>query len=341
MQVYTVQRRIGKQSVLLEKNVALLSVATVAGPKESMGPLSHFFDRQYTDTLCKEKSFERAECHMLEEACYLALGKAGLSPEDMDYFIGGDLLNQVITSNFCARSLAIPYLGIYGACSTLAQGLSLGAMLIQGGFAQYILIATSSHNCAAERQYRYPTEYGFQRPGYAQWTVTGAGAVVLGPAGEGEGPVIEAITVGKVVDAGLKDPFALGMAMAPAAADTIYHHFLDLERQPTDYQLILSGDLGGVGKKLNEDLLAGQGFDIAPLYSDCGVLLYYPHQKVDAGGSGCACVALVFLGYFYPKMLAKELRRVLLVATGALHSPTSYMQRENIPAIAHALALEI
>ena len=339
MQVYTVQGRIGKQSVLLEKNVALLSVATVAGPKESLGPLSHCFDRQYTDILCKEKSFERAELHMLEEACYLALGKAGLSPEDMDYFIGGDLLNQVITSNFCARSLAIPYLGIYGACSTLAQGLSLGAMLIQGGFAQYILIGTSSHNCAAERQYRYPTEYGFQRPRYAQWTVTGAGAVVLGPAGEG--PRIEAITTGKVVDAGLKDPFALGMAMAPAAADTLYHHFLDLEREPTDYQLILSGDLGGVGKKLNEDLLAVKGFNIAPLYSDCGVLLYYPHQKVDAGGSGCACVALVFLGYFYPKMLAKELRRVLLVATGALHSPTSYMQRENIPAIAHALALEI
>lgn len=341
MQAHAMQRKIGRQSVLLEKDVALLSVATVAGPKESMGPLSSFFDRRCTDIFCREKSFEKAELQMLEEACYLALGKAGLSPDDMDYYIGGDLLNQIITSNFCARSLALPYWGIYGACSTLVQGLALGAMLIQGGFAQYVLVATASHNCAAERQYRYPTEYGFQRPGYAQWTVTGAGAVVLGPAGMGGSPAIDAATIGKVVDAGLKDPFSLGMAMAPAAADTIYQHFQDLERQPSDYQLILSGDLGGVGKKLNEDLLASKGFDIAPLYSDCGVLLYYPHQKVDAGGSGCACIALGFLGYFYPKMLAKELRRVLLVATGALHSPTTYMQRENIPAVAHALALEV
>ena len=341
MQTYAVHRKAGRQSVLLEKNVALISVATVAGPKEGAGPLSQFFDRCCTDIFCQEESFEKAELQMLEEACYLALGKAGLSPEDMDYYIGGDLLNQIITSNFCARSLALPYLGIFGACSTLSQGLALGAMLIQGGFARYILVGTSSHNCTAERQYRYPTEYGFQRPAYAQWTVTGAGAVVLGPAGEGRGPAIEAITVGKVVDAGLKDPLALGTAMAPAAADTIYHHFQDLKRQPNDYQLILSGDLGGVGKKLNEDLLAAKGFDIAPLYGDCGVLMYYPHQKVNSGGSGCACIALAFLGYFYPKMLTQELRKVLLVATGALHSPTSYMQQESIPAIAHALALEI
>ncbi|MGI6309057.1 MAG: stage V sporulation protein AD [Dethiobacteria bacterium] len=340
LQVYTVQRRIGKQTVLLEKKVALLSVATVAGPKESLGPLSNFFDRHCTDNILKEKSFERAECHMLEEACYLALGKAGLSPEDMDYFIGGDLLNQVITSTFCARNLAIPYLGIYGACSTLAEGLSLGAMLIQGGFAQHILVATSSHNCTAERQYRYPTEYGYQKPGYGQWTVTGAGAVVLGPAA-GEGPNIEAITTGKVVDAGVKDPFDLGTAMAPAAADTIYNHFIDLDREPAYYNLILSGDLGGVGKKLNEDILTRKGFNIAPYYTDCGVLIYYPHQKVNAGGSGCACIALVFLGYFYQKMIAKELCRVLIVATGALHSPTTFMQRESIPAIAHAVSLEI
>jgi len=235
--------------------------------------------------------------------------------------------------------MAIPYLGIYGACSTLTEGLSLGAMLLQGGFARYILVATSSHNCAAERQYRYPTEYGYQRPGYAQWTVTGAGAFVLSSAGEG--PRVESITIGKVVDAGVKDPFDLGAAMAPAAADTIYNHFNDLEREPSYYNLILTGDLGGVGKKLNEDILAGKGFNIQYNYTDCGVLIYYPHQKVDAGGSGCACSALVFLGYFYQKMLGKELRRVLLVATGALHSPTTYMQGESIPAIAHAVSLEI
>ena len=339
MQVYTEQKKVGKQSVLMGKKVAILAAATVAGPKESLGPLSNFFDRHYEDTILAEKSFERAECRMLEEACYLALGKAGLSREDMDYYLGGDLLNQVISSTFCARSLAIPYLGIFGACSTLAEGLSLGTMLIQGGFAKYILVATSSHNCSAERQYRYPTEYGFQKPGYSQWTVTGAGAVVLGPAG-GKGPRIEAITTGKVVDAGEKDPYALGSAMAPAAADTIYNHFVELKRNPAHYDLILSGDLGGVGKKLNEDILAGKGFDITPYYTDCGVLIYYPHQKVNAGGSGCACIALVFLGYYYQKMLAQELKRVLLVATGALHSPTTFMQRESIPAIAHALSIE-
>jgi stage V sporulation protein AD len=339
LQSTTIERRIGKQSVVLEKNVTLVSSATVAGPKESLGPLSAFFDRHHTDNILKEKSFEKAECHMLEEACHLALGKSGLSPGDMDYFIAGDLLNQVISASFCARGLAIPYLGIYGACSTLAEGLSVGGMLIQGGFARHVLVATSSHNCTAERQYRYPTEYGYQRPGYAQWTVTGAGAVVLGS--EGEGPHLESITTGKVVDAGVMDPFDLGVAMAPAAADTIYNHFVDLEREPSYYNLILTGDLGGMGKKLNEDILAGKGFNIGPNYTDCGVLLYYPHQKVDAGGSGCACSALVFLSQFYKKMLQKELRRVLLVATGALHSPTTYLQQESIPAIAHAVSLEI
>jgi stage V sporulation protein AD len=339
LQTLRVERKIGRQSVLLEKDVMLLSSATVAGPKESLGPLSADFDRSYKDNIIKEKSFEKAECHMLEEACYLALGKARLSPEDIDFFIAGDLLNQIVTATFCARKLAIPYLGIYGACSTLSEGLSLGAMLVEGGFAKHILVGTSSHNCSAERQFRYPTEYGYQKPGYSQWTATGAGAVVLGT--NGQGPRVESITVGKIVDAGVKDPFALGVAMAAAAADTIYNHFLDLERDPTYYNIILTGDLGGIGKKLNEDILAGKGYDIQPNYTDCGVLLYYPHQKVDAGASGCAASALVFLGHFYRKMMAKELRKALLVATGALHSPTTVLQQESIPCIAHAVSLEI
>ncbi|MGI6318681.1 MAG: stage V sporulation protein AD [Dethiobacteria bacterium] len=339
MQTLTVERKIGKQSVLLEKDIMLLSSATVAGPKEGLGPLSADFDRICSDNIIKEKSFERAECHMLEEACYLALGKAKLTPEDIDLFIAGDLLNQVVTASFCARKLAIPFLGIYGACSTFAEGLSLGAMLIEGGFAKHILTGTSSHNCSAERQYRYPTEYGFQRPGYAQWTATGAGAVVLGSGGEG--PRVESITTGKVVDTGIKDPLALGTAMAGAAADTIYNHFRDLDRNPSYYNIILTGDLGGVGKKLNEDILAAKGYDIQANYADCGVLLYYPHQKAGPGASGCASSALVFLGHFYRKMMAKELRKVLLVATGALHSPTTVLQQESIPCIAHAVSLEI
>lgn len=334
-----VKKKAGEQSVLLEKKAVLLSPATVAGPKENLGPLAACFDRSFENLILNEQSFEKAELHMLEEACYLSLGKAGVTPGDMDYFIAGDLLNQVISSNFCARKLAIPYFGIYGACSTLTEGISLGAMLVEGGFADHILLATSSHNCASERQYRYPTEYGYQRPGYAQWTVTGAGAVII--SSSGKGPRVESITTGKVIDTGVKDPFNLGTAMAPAAAHTIYQHFLDLEREPAYYNLIATGDLGMVGKKLNEDILERKGIDIRNNYTDCGVLLYHPHQKVDAGGSGCACSALVFLGYFYPKMLKKELRKILLVATGALHSPCTFMQRESIPAIAHAVSLEI
>ncbi len=339
MQVLTVARKTGKQSVLLERDIALLSAATVAGPKEGLGPLAADFDRICSDNIMKEESFEKAERHMLEEACYLSLGKARLTPDEIDLFIAGDLLNQVVTASFCARKLAVPFLGVYGACSTLAEGLSLGAMLVEGGFAKHVLVGTSSHNCGAERQYRYPTEYGFQRPGYAQWTATGAGAVVLGSGGEG--PRVEAITTGKVVDSGIKDPLALGAAMAGAAADTIYNHFLDLDRNPSYYNTILTGDLGGIGKKLNEDILAGKGYDIRANYADCGVLLYYPHQKAGSGASGCASSALVFLSHFYRKMTAKKLRKILLVATGALHSPTTVLQQESIPCIAHAVSLEI
>jgi stage V sporulation protein AD len=332
------EKKVGKQSILFEKKPALLSAATVAGPKESLGPLATEFDRSYADTIIKEKSFEDAERHMMEEACYLALGKGGLTPDDIDFFIAGNLLNQIITSSFCARKLSIPYLGVFSACSTLTEGLALGAMLLEGGFAGHLLISTSSHNSTAERQYRYPTEYGYQKPGCAQWTVTGAGAVVL--SSTGGGPRIEAATIGKVVDGGIKDPNSMGTAMSLAAADTIYNHFIDLEREPTYYDLIVTGDLGGIGKKANEDILARKGFEISSNYTDCGVLLYYPHQQVDAGGSGCACAALVFLGHFYKKMFKKELRKVLLVATGALHSPTSYLQGESIPTIAHAVSLE-
>ncbi|HHU76919.1 MAG TPA: stage V sporulation protein AD [Firmicutes bacterium] len=325
--------------MIMEKKAVLAAAATVAGPKEGSGPLAEHYDRIYPDNLLKEGSFEKAERRMLEETCFLALGKLGLSPDDIDFFIAGDLLNQIISSSFCARKLALPFLGIYGACSSLVEGLSLGAMLLEGNFAGRILVATSSHNCSSERQYRYPTEYGFQRPGYSQQTVTGAGAVVLGSSLE-EGPRIESITIGKVVDPEIKDPYNMGMAMAPAAADTIYRHLTDLGRDADYYQLILTGDLGEVGKQLNEDILARKGLNLLN-YTDCGIQLYYPHQKVHAGASGCACCALFFLGKVYKDMLEKRLGRVLFVATGALHSTTTYQQGESIPAIAHAVALEI
>ncbi len=335
-----VEKRVGEQSIVLDKRAVLLAPSTVAGPKESLGPLAGCFDRCYDDIILKEKSFERAECHMLEESCFLAMGKAGLSPEEVDYFFSGDLLNQNISASFCARKLAIPFFGIFNACSTLCESMCLGGMMIEGGFAKHILFAVSSHNCSAERQYRFPTEYGSQRPGYAQWTVTGAGAALLGSSGEG--PRLESLTPGRIVDTGLiKDPYDMGSAMASAAAHTIYTHLSDLQRDPSYYDLIITGDLGGVGKKLNEDILERNGVRIAPNYADCGMLIYHPHQQVDAGASGCACSALGFFGYFYPKMLKKELHRILLVATGSLHSPTTYLQGESMPAIAHAVSLEM
>ena len=332
-------KKMGRQSLLLEKKASLNFASTVAGPKEARGPLAQYFDRSYKDILLKEKSFEKAECHMLEEACFLAMGKGGLTPDDIDYFFAGDLLNQVISASYCARKLSIPYFGLYGACSTLTEGLSLGSMLVEGGFASRVLIATSSHNCTSERQYRFPTEYGYQRPGYAQWTVTGAGAVILGSTGHG--PKIESLTPGKIVDAGIKDPLNMGTAMAPAAADTIKQHLSDLEREPGYYHLIVTGDLGSTGKKLNEDILLNNGIDIRSNYADCGVLIYHPHQNVGSGGSGCACSALVFLSFFLNQMQKKEIRRVLLVATGSLHSPTTILQGESMPSIAHAVSLEI
>lgn len=332
-------QRVGVQSVLVNPPPYLSATATVVGPKEGQGPLAFDIDRIYDRVFAGEKSFEAAELKMLEECCVLALRKGNLSRDDIDYFLAGDLLNQIISSGFCALKLAIPFMGVYGACSTLTLTLSLGALLVSGGVAQNILVATSSHNCSAERQYRYPTEYGFKRPPYAQWTVTGAGAGIISC--QGTGPKITAITTGKVLDLGVKDPLALGVAMAPAAASTITRHFQELQRDPSYYDLILTGDLGKVGRQVNLEILSRQGYNLSR-YDDCGTMIYnLDQQRVDAGGSGCACVAVVALGHIYRRMMNGELNRVLLVATGALHSPTTCLQGNSIPVIAHAVALEM
>ncbi len=332
-------QKIGLQSVQLDPPPFLTSTATVVGPLEGRGPLASGFDRIYERIFLGEKSYEAAELKMVEECCVLALGKEGLQREEIDYFIAGDLLNQITSSGFCALKLSIPFIGVYGACSTLALSLSLGAMLVSGGTAKKILAATSSHNCSAERQYRYPTEYGFKRPPHAQWTVTGAGAGIISSAGSG--PKITALTIGKVLDLGVKDPLALGAAMAPAAAATLAQHFGELQRDPSYYDLILTGDLGQVGKQIHLDILSRQGYEL-PRYDDCGTMIYnLAEQPVDAGGSGCACGAVVALGPVYRRMREGELNRVLLVATGALHSPTTCLQGHSIPVIAHAVALEM
>lgn len=333
-------QKAGKHSILLDKPPYLASAAAVAGPKEGQGPLGTDFDLIYKDLLIGQHSFEAAERKMLGDACALVLEKGGYLLEQMDYFLAGDLLNQITVSGYCAAKLALPFFGLYGACSTFALTLALGSMLVSAGFANHVLTATSSHNCSSERQFRYPTEYGFQRPLQAQWTVTGAGAAVV--SAEGRPPRITAVTLGKVVDLNQNDPMGLGIAMAPAAASTLLLHFQELQRNPSYYDLIVTGDLGKVGMKLNQQLLSRSGYDLEKNYNDCGVMIYNSDlQQVEAGGSGCACSALVGLGHIWQQIKAGKLNKVLLVSTGALHSPTTLAQGENIPTIAHAVALEM
>ncbi|MDQ7792944.1 MAG: stage V sporulation protein AD [bacterium] len=331
-------RRRGRQTISFELTPAVVAAAAVVGPKEGQGPLGDYFDVVKEDDLLGEKSWERAEARMLTEACRLALRKAGHSLKDVDYLVAGDLLNQITSSSFVARELKLPFLGIFGACSTFAEGMAVGSMMIDGGYATSLLVGVSSHHCTAERQFRFPTEFGNQPPPSAQWTVTGAGAVLM--AAQGDGPAITMATIGRVTDPGLKDPLNLGAAMAPAAADTILRHFEDTGRTPEDYDLIVTGDLADVGKQITADLLERKGLDVAGRLFDCGSAIYEPSQGVESGASGCGCSAAVFSGYLMQGMLGGRYRRLLLVCTGALFSPTSYQQGESIPGIAHAVALE-
>lgn len=335
------KKRIGYQTVWLENPPVIVGAAAAAGPLEAQGPLGKDFDQTYPDLTIGQKSFEKAERVMMEDACKLALQKAGLTgkPPKVDYFLAGDLLNQLITANFTALSLAVPFLGLYGACSTFCEGLALGAQLIDGGFADTVLCAASSHNATAERQYRYPTEYGSQRKPYAQWTVTGAGALVL--ASSGRGPRLTHATVGKVADFGIKDPFDQGAAMAPAAVDTILAHLSDTGRSVDYYDLIVTGDLARFGREMAVKLAAQRNVTLGPTFTDCGIMLYDSDaQDVHSGGSGCGCSAIVTCGHLLKQMAQGKLKKLLLVATGALLSPTTFQQGENIPAVAHAVAIE-
>jgi len=336
------RKRLGLQTVRLENPPVIMGYAAVAGPMEAEGPLGHEYDHTYADLMMGQQSFEKAERVMLEDACQLALEKAGLkaSPPPIDYFLAGDLLNQIISSTFSALRFGVPFLGLYGACSTLGESLSTGAMLIDGGFADKVLCATCSHNATAERQYRYPTEYGGQRKPYAQWTVTGAGAVVL--AATGAGPRITHVTTGKVNDLGIKDPFDQGAAMAPAAVDTISAHLSDTGRDASYYDMIVTGDLARFGREMALKLAAQQGLNLGKNYQDCGILVFdNEKQDVHSGGSGCGCSAIVTCGHLLKEMARSRLRKLLLVPTGALLSPTTFQQGENIPAIAHAVAIEV
>jgi stage V sporulation protein AD len=326
--------KMGSQTIVFPSKPTLTAYATVAGPKESQGPVGPYFDKVLPDISLNQKSFESAEQLMMSTSIELALEKGSLARDMVDFFIAGDLLNQIITSGFSALNLGAPFLGIYSACSSFCEGLILAGLLVDSGGAQNVVSATSSHNCTAERQYRYPTEYGAQLPPWAQHTVTGAAATIV--SARGSGPKLELATVGRVMDLGIKDPFNMGAAMAPAAADTIFVHMQDTARKPSDYDLIVTGDLGKVGREILVELGQRQGYDLGSNYRDCGELIYSKEQTENSGASGCACVALVTLGLLF----SQNYQRILVVATGALHSPTSYQQGANIPTIAHAVSIE-
>ena len=330
-------KRIGKSTLEFERPPAVMSRAAVGGKKEAEGPLRTEFDQTFQDTTLQEKSWEQAEAQLQQETVTLALQKAGVSPEQVDFLFAGDLLNQCISSTFGLLGFGIPFLGQYGACSTMAQTLLMATLMVESGAARRALAVTSSHFCSAERQFRLPLEYGGQRSPTAQWTATASGCVLVGT----EGTVkIRRGLAGKIRDLGVKDPANMGAAMAPAAASSILEFLRDTGTSPKDYDGIFTGDLGLVGSRLLYQCLEDNGIDLQPVHQDCGMLLYdLERQDVHAGGSGCGCSASVLCGHLLNRMEQGELGNILFCATGALLSPTSQQQGQSIPGICHVLQL--
>ncbi len=329
---------IGRYTVRFDGCPGVLGEAAVGGKKEAEGPIGKHFDILNNDILFGQKTWELGESEMQRQAAQKALDKCGLSPGDIRYLFAGDLLNQIVASHFGLRGLGIPFLGLYGACSTMAQALLLAAMMVEGGFAARAMGVTSSHFCSAERQYRFPLEYGGQRPPTSQWTATAAGAVIV--AEHAGPPYVRAATVGTIEDKDIRDAGNMGAAMAPAAAVTLSRFFADTGTAPGDYDVIFTGDLGAVGSELFVRLMEREGHDMRPRHADCGLILYDRDiQAVDAGGSGAGCSAAVLCAYLLPALREGKTKNALFMATGALMSPMSVQQGQNIPAIAHLVHL--
>lgn len=332
------EKKLGGQTAALACPPVLAGWANVVGQKEGAGPLGPYFDVVAQDDSLGQPSWERAERLMQQQALSLALDRAGPGAPQPDWLFAGDLLNQCIGASYAARAHGLPYFGLYGACSTLGEGLCLAAMTLDGGFGARAGVVVSSHFCTAERQYRTPLEYGSQRTPTAQWTVTAAGAVLLSR--EGPGPYLTHVTPGRVVDKGVTDTNNMGAAMAPAAYDTIRAHLQDTGREPGFYDLIITGDLGQLGGELLQELFQQDGVDLSPRYADCGLMIFdLERQDVHCGGSGCGCSAAVLTGHLLPGMRAGRWNNILFCPTGALHSPTTACQGESIPGICHAIAL--
>ena len=330
-------RRVGRGCLAFERPPALLGRAAVGGKREAQGPLGADLDKTFGDTSLGMDTWEQAEAQLQKEAVALALARAGLGPEDLDLIFAGDLLNQCISSTFGVMGYQVPFLGQYGACSTMAQALLLAALAVESGAARQAAAVTSSHFCSAERQFRLPLEYGGQRSPTAQWTATAAGCAVVGLSGRVK---VRGGLVGKIVDLGVKDPANMGAAMAPAAADSIARYLRDTGTAPGDYDGIFTGDLGAVGTALLYQLLAEEGVHLQRVHDDCGLLLYdRQRQDVHAGGSGCGCSAAVLCGHLLKRMERGELGDILFCATGALMSPTSQQQGQSIPGVCHVVHL--
>ena len=331
-------KRIGRRTVALRTPPSVLSFANIGGRMEGQGPLAKYFDELCEDSFFGEKTWEKAESAMQERVLRRALEQAGLAPDELDYVLAGDLLNQCIGSAFAMRETGIPFLGLYGACSTMAESLLLASAAVNAGYAHRAAALTSSHFASAERQYRFPLGYGGQRTPTAQWTATAAGCCVLGRGSRG--PYVTGATAGRIVDLGIKDANNMGAAMAPAAVDTLERHFQDFGVSPADYDLIVTGDLGALGKQIVLEQTAKDGYDLSQNYDDCGVLLFSAKkQDVHSGGSGCGCSASVLCGYLLRRMQEGSLKSLLFCATGALLSPVSTWQGESIPGICHAVAI--
>ena len=329
----------GKHSMVFTRPPVIQAWASVAGKKESEGPLSHYFDKTSTDTYFGEKTWELAEKKMQQEALDILLSKVNLPKQDLGAVLSGDLLNQCISSAFTLRNADVPHLGLYGACSTMAESMLIGSMMVSGGFRDQVVAMTSSHFASSERQYRFPLGYGGQRTPTSQWTVTGAGAAMVRR--NGSGPRISACTIGTVTDLGIKDANNMGAAMAPAALQTIKAHFEDMATSPDSYDLIVTGDLGQLGKDILLGLLQREGLDLGGKITDCGTLVFNQKtQDVHAGGSGCGCSAITLCGYLLQQIQEKTLKKILFCGTGALLSPTSTQQGLPIPGVCHAVCIE-
>ena len=329
----------GQQSLCFTEAPFIISTASIVGKKEGEGPLGGCFDVVGEDDKFGQDTWEEAESTLQKEAFTMAVGKAGLKKDDIRYLFAGDLLGQTIATSFGVLDFQVPLFGLYGACSTCGESLALGAMCVAAGYADHVVTMTSSHFASAEKQFRFPLEYANQRPLSSTWTVTGSAAFVLGK--EKGIAKITGVTTGKIVDFGIKDSMNMGAAMAPAAADTICQNLKDFGRRPEDYDHIITGDLGSVGREILIDLLKKEGYDISEMHLDCGMLIYESKaQGTGAGGSGCGCSAVTLAGHFLKQVEQGKLQRILFVPTGALLSTVSFNEGKTVPGIAHGVVIE-